>query len=73
MALSRDDRSLSPLTPREIEVLGLLAEGLSYKEVGIRLGMSWRTAQLHASRIYEKLDVHGKMQAFEVARELKIL
>jgi ATP/maltotriose-dependent transcriptional regulator MalT len=35
--------------------------------------MSWRTAQLHASRIYEKLDVHGKMQAFEVARELNIL
>jgi ATP/maltotriose-dependent transcriptional regulator MalT len=73
VALSRDDRSLSPLTPREIEVLALLADGLSYKEVGLRLGMSWRTAQLHASRIYEKLDVHGKMQAFEVARELKIL
>jgi DNA-binding CsgD family transcriptional regulator len=73
VALSRDDRSLSPLTPREIEVLALLADGLSYKEVGQRLGMSWRTAQLHASRIYEKLDVHGKMQAFEVARELKIL
>jgi ATP/maltotriose-dependent transcriptional regulator MalT len=73
VALSRDDRSLSPLTPREIEVLALLADGLSYKEVAARLGMSWRTAQLHASRIYEKLDVHGKMQAFEVARELKIL
>lgn len=73
VALSRDDRALSPLTPREIEVLALLADGLSYKEVGLRLGMSWRTAQLHASRIYEKLDVHGKMQAFEVARELKIL
>lgn len=73
VALSQDDRSLSPLTPREIEVLALLAEGLTYKEVGLRLGMSWRTAQLHASRIYEKLDVHGKMQAFEVARELNIL
>jgi DNA-binding CsgD family transcriptional regulator len=73
VAMSRDDRSLSPLTPREIEVLALLADGLSYKQVGLRLGMSWRTAQLHASRIYEKLDVHGKMQAFEVARELKIL
>ncbi|MGE0228598.1 MAG: LuxR C-terminal-related transcriptional regulator [Dehalococcoidia bacterium] len=73
VALSQDDRSLSPLTPREIEVLGLLADGLTYKEIGLKLGMSWRTAQLHASRIYEKLDVHGKMQAFEVARELKIL
>ena len=73
VALSQDDRSLSPLTPREIEVLALLADGLTYKEIGLKLGMSWRTAQLHASRIYEKLDVHGKMQAFEVARELKIL
>ncbi len=73
VALSRDDRALSPLTPREIEVLGLLADGLSYKAVGLRLGMSWRTAQLHASRIYDKLDVHGKMEAFEVARELGIL
>ncbi|MEZ4552386.1 MAG: LuxR C-terminal-related transcriptional regulator [Dehalococcoidia bacterium] len=73
VALSQDDRALSPLTPREIEVLGLLADGLTYKEIGLKLGMSWRTAQLHASRIYEKLDVHGKMQAFEVARELKIL
>lgn len=73
IALSQDDRSLSPLTPREIEVLALLADGLTYKEIGLKLGMSWRTAQLHASRIYEKLDVHGKMQAFEVARELKIL
>jgi DNA-binding CsgD family transcriptional regulator len=73
VSLNRDDLSMPRLTGREIDVLALLAEGMSYREVGDRLQISWRTAQLHANRIYSKLGVHGKMQAVGVARELKIL
>jgi DNA-binding CsgD family transcriptional regulator len=73
VSLNRDDMSLPRLTGREIDVVALLAEGRSYKEIGETLQISWRTAQLHANRVYSKLGVHGKMQAVAVARELKIL
>lgn len=47
----------SPLTERETEVLTLLAEGLSYKMVADRLGLSFHTVSTHAKNIYEKLHV----------------
>ena len=61
------------LTARETEVLALLSEGLSHRDIGERLGISWRTAQLHASRIYGKLGAHGRIQAIEAARQANIL
>ena len=61
------------LSRREVEVLELLAEGLSYKEIGERLGIGWRTAQVHSYNVYRKLDVRGKVQAVTVAREIGIL
>src|SRR5215203_1571610 len=47
----------SPLTERETEVLTLLAEGLSYKMVADRLGLSFHTVSTHTKNIYEKLHV----------------
>jgi len=47
------------LTPRELEVTRLLAEGMSSKEVGIALSMSVKTAQTHRSNIMRKLDIHS--------------
>ncbi len=61
------------LSPREVEVLGLLAEGLTYKQVGEQLGIEWRTVQVHARRVYEKLGVSGKMRAARKATELGII
>jgi DNA-binding NarL/FixJ family response regulator len=46
-----------PLTERETEVLTLLAEGLSYKMVADRLGLSFHTVSTHTKNIYEKLHV----------------
>jgi PAS domain S-box-containing protein len=46
------------LTPRELQVLTLVAEGKSTKEVATLLGISYKTADSHRSRIMEKLDVH---------------
>jgi DNA-binding NarL/FixJ family response regulator len=47
----------SPLTERETEVLTLLADGLSYKMVADKLGLSFHTVNTHAKNIYEKLHV----------------
>jgi len=46
------------LTPREIEVLRLIAEGASGKEIAERLGIAFRTARSHRSNLMDKLDLH---------------
>ncbi len=48
----------SRLTPREREVLQLIAEGLSSKEIAASLGVSTRTAETHRTSVMNKLDVH---------------
>jgi PAS domain S-box-containing protein len=50
--------SAIPLTPREQQVLVLIADGKSTKEIAAVLGISYKTADSHRSRILEKLDVH---------------
>lgn len=47
-----------PLTPRERQVLQLVAEGKTTKEIAQLLGMSVKTAESHRTRIMEKLDIH---------------
>jgi len=56
--LENKDVKSSPLSPREREVLQLIAEGKSTKEVGVILGISVKTAESHRTRIMEKLDIH---------------
>jgi DNA-binding NarL/FixJ family response regulator len=57
------------LSPRESEILSLLAEGITNKEIGGRLGISAETVRTHLGRIYEKLHVQGRTGA--VTRYLK--
>jgi DNA-binding CsgD family transcriptional regulator len=52
-----------PLTPRERDVIALLAEGLSNKEIGSRLGISPDTAKFHVGRVIDKLDATGRTDA----------
>ena len=49
----------SPITAREREVLTLIAEGLSNKEIACRLGVGVRTVETHRERIMRKLDIHS--------------
>jgi DNA-binding CsgD family transcriptional regulator len=51
-------RSLDSLTPRETEVLRLVAEGHSTKEIAHMLGMSFKTAACHRYRVMDKLAIH---------------
>lgn len=57
------------LTPREVEILQLLIDGLSFKKIGDKLFISSFTVHSHIKRIYEKLHVHSKAEA--VAKVLK--
>lgn len=61
------------LTERQVVVLQLLAEGLTYREVGERLGTSWRTVSTQAHQIYERLGVRGKIRAVREAQRLQLL
>jgi len=51
------------LTAREMEILGLLSEGLSNKEIADRLSVSYDTVRAHLHHIYEKLHVRGRTEA----------
>jgi LuxR family maltose regulon positive regulatory protein len=64
---------IEPLTSRELEVLGLMARGLKYKEIAARLFVSLNTVRSHVKAIYGKLDVNNRTKAIEMARHLGIL
>jgi DNA-binding CsgD family transcriptional regulator len=65
-------RSLG-LTPRECEILDLLASGRSTKEIARQLGISPNTAKTHLARVYQKLEVQRRIQAIHKARELALI
>jgi LuxR family maltose regulon positive regulatory protein len=64
---------VEPLTEREIEVLQLLAQGLTYQEVAARLIVSVNTVRFHVKSIYGKLGVDNRTAALETARRLSVL
>jgi DNA-binding CsgD family transcriptional regulator len=61
------------LTRRELEVLALVVEGHSSKEVADMLYVSKRTVDFHLANIYEKLQVSNRVQAFRRATRLGLL
>ncbi len=61
------------LTSREIEVLGLLAEGASNKTIARRLGISVHTAKFHVGSLLDKLDATGRTDAVAHAARLGVL
>jgi DNA-binding CsgD family transcriptional regulator len=54
----KDEMGLDLLTPREIEVLRLIGEGMRTKEIAFTLGITFKTAVTHRSNIMEKLGIH---------------
>jgi DNA-binding CsgD family transcriptional regulator len=63
----------APLTPRELEVLGLLAEGASNKVIARRLGISVHTAKFHVGQLLDKLDATGRTDAVAHAARQGVL
>ena len=64
------ERTLAGLTPREVEVLRLLVEGCSNRQIAEQLYISGKTASVHVTSILTKLGVHSRLEAAATARRL---
>jgi predicted ATPase/DNA-binding CsgD family transcriptional regulator len=69
----RDQTLIEPLTDREMEVLALIADGLTNKQIAAQLVISPGTAKWYSSQIYSKLGVSSRTQAVAFARQHKII
>ena len=65
--------TIEPLTPREREVLRLICEGLSNREISERLTVTLNTVKKHTSNLYDKLGVRSRTQAIARAQTLDLL
>jgi len=72
---SPDPLRLSQLriTPRELEILGLIASGLSNREIADRLFVSENTVKTHSSRLFDKLGARRRTQAVQLAKEARLI
>ena len=61
------------ITPRELEILALVAEGLSNREIAGKLFVSENTVKTHCSRAFDKLGAKRRTQAVQLGRELGLL
>jgi len=67
------ESQLEKLTPREKEVLRLMAEGAASRDIASRLGISYTTVRTHIRSLGSKLGVHSKLEAIIKARELALV
>lgn len=71
--LPEEGALIEPLTPRELEVLGLIAAGASNQQIAGKLVISVSAVKKHSSNIFGKLNVNSRTQAVARARELDLL
>ena len=61
------------ITPRELEILSLIAQGLSNREIAERLFVSENTVKTHCSRAFDKLGARRRTQAVQMGKELGLI
>lgn len=64
---------LAGLTPRELDIIRLIADGLGYKEIAAELGISTRTVEAHKSNILEKLELRNTIELVKFAIKNKLV
>lgn len=71
----RDDKKLESLgiTPRELEILELIAAGLSNNEIAERVHVSENTVKTHSSRVFYKLGARRRTQAVQLGKEFRLI
>jgi DNA-binding CsgD family transcriptional regulator len=71
----RDQGKLESLgiTPRELEILELIAEGLSNREIAERVHLSENTVKTHSSRVFDKLGARRRTQAVQLGKALRLI
>jgi DNA-binding NarL/FixJ family response regulator len=62
-----------PLSPRQRQVLALLARGVRARDIGARLGLSEATVRNHIRALLRRLDSHSQLEAVARARDLRLL
>ena len=67
------DREKLGLSKRKVEVLQLLAQGLSNQEIADKLFVSLNTSKTHISKIYQKMNVKRRTQAIQKARDYALI
>jgi DNA-binding CsgD family transcriptional regulator len=74
-AFVRDERKVESLglTPRELEILELMAQGLSNKEIAARAFVSENTVKTHSSRVFDKLGARRRTQAVQLGKEFRLI
>ncbi|UPT70365.1 MAG: LuxR C-terminal-related transcriptional regulator [Flavobacterium sp. JAD_PAG50586_2] len=71
--LNENELHSRKISKRELEVLTLMAEGLSNNEIAERLFVSLNTVKTHSAKLFEKLEVKRRTQAIEMAKKLLLL
>ena len=61
------------ITPRELEILELIAQGLSNREIADKLFVSENTVKTHSSRLFDKLSARRRTQAVQIAKEMGLI
>jgi len=61
------------ITPRELEILELIAQGMSNREIAEKLFVSENTVKTHSSRVFDKLGAKRRTQAVQLGKELGLL
>jgi ATP/maltotriose-dependent transcriptional regulator MalT len=61
------------ITPRELEILELIAEGLSTREIAEKLFVSENTVKTHAGRLFDKLSAKRRTQAVQLAKQAGLI
>jgi ATP/maltotriose-dependent transcriptional regulator MalT len=61
------------ITPRELEILNLMAQGMSNREIAEKLFVSENTVKTHSSRVFDKLGAKRRTQAVQLGKELGLL
>jgi len=61
------------ITPRELEILELIAQGLSNREIADKLFVSENTVKTHSSRVFDKLGAKRRTQAVQLGKELRLI
>ena len=71
--LNRPQLDSLGITPRELEILSLIAQGLSNREIAERLFVSENTVKTHCSRAFDKLGARRRTQAVQLSKQLGLL
>jgi DNA-binding CsgD family transcriptional regulator len=75
VAFARDEQKVESLglTPRELEILALIAEGLSNREIAERVHVSENTVKTHSSRVFDKLGARRRTQAVQLGKAFRLI